>query len=54
MNLSNLDDDALVKKFNDLRKVFRENLDDSAIVDTLNLQLEQIVVEMKKRNIDAQ
>lgn len=53
MDLSTLDDDSLVKKFEELRTVFRENIDNKAIGDTLNLQLDQLVSEMKKRNLDV-
>lgn len=52
-NLSAYDNDSLIKKLNDLRKIFQENLDDKAVRDTLNVQLGQIVAELKNRNIDV-
>lgn len=51
MDLSSYDNESLIKKFNDLNKVFEENNADKTVRDTLNLQLEQIMTEMIKRNI---
>ena len=53
MDLSSYDNDSLVKKFNDLKKVFAENQSDKAIRDTLNIQLGQIATELRNRNIDV-
>lgn len=52
-NLSSYDNDSLIKKFNDLKKIFQENLEDKALRDNLNVQLGELVTEMQKRNIDA-
>jgi hypothetical protein len=52
-NLSSYDNDSLVKKFNDLKKVFQENIDNKTLRDNLNVQLGELVTEMQKRNIDV-
>lgn len=52
-NLSLYDDESLIKKFNDLKKVFQENLSDKTLRDNLNVQLGQIITEMKNRNINV-
>jgi hypothetical protein len=52
-NLSSYDNDSLVKKFNDLKKVFQENIDNKTLRDNLNVQLGELVTELQKRNIDV-
>ena len=51
MDISSYDNEGLIKKFNDLNKIFEENNSDKTLRDTLNLQLEQLMAEMIKRNI---
>lgn len=51
MDLSSYDNAGLIKKFNDLNKVFEDNNTDKTIRDTLNLQLAEIMAEMRSRNI---
>ncbi len=52
-NLASYDNDSLIKKFNDLKKIFDENQDNENVRNTLNDQLGDMMVEIQRRNLNV-